>query len=132
MTGAYLPVLAFGISGFLMFATGLAATHFILALPFILLCRPWLSARGYYSIVAGWTVTTLIAMYGILAVDLARADYLHAPLFGQHAPLNSVTSFIGQLYTWDRSITVGVTVNTLIFIALALIAIGSRRTRLAA
>jgi hypothetical protein len=46
--GGYLPVVAFGMSGFLMFATGLAATHFILALPFILLSRPWLSPAAYY------------------------------------------------------------------------------------
>jgi hypothetical protein len=127
--GAYLPVVSFGVSGFLMFVTGLAATHFILALPFILMCRPWLSARGYYAIVAGWTLTTLIAMYGILAVDLPRADYLHAPLFGEHAPLRSVTSFVGQLYEWDRIITVGVVINTLVFFALMVVAIRSRRTR---
>jgi hypothetical protein len=130
--GAYLPVVSFGVSGFLMFVTGLAATHFILALPFILLCRPWLSARGYYAIVAGWTLTTLIAMYGILAVDLPRADYLHAPLFGEHAPLRSVTSFVGQLYEWDRTISVGVAINTLIFLTLMVVAIRSRRTRLEA
>jgi hypothetical protein len=130
--GAFLPVAAFGVSGFLMFVTGLAATHFILALPFILLCRPWLSARGYYAIVAGWTLTTLIAMYGILAVNLPRADYLHAPLFGEHAPLRSVTSFVGQLYEWDRTISVGVAINTLIFLALMVVAIRSRRTRLEA
>jgi hypothetical protein len=130
--GAYLPVVSFGVSGFLMFVTGLAATHFILALPFILMCRPWLSARGYYAIVAGWTLTTLIAMYGILAVDLPRADYLHAPLFGEHAPLRSVTSFVGQLYEWDRTISVGVAINTLIFLTLMVVAIRSRRTRLEA
>jgi hypothetical protein len=127
--GAYLPVVAFGVSGFLMFVTGLAATHFLLALPFILLSRPWLSARGYYAIVTGWTLTTLIAMYGILAVNLPRADYLHAPLFGEHAPLRSVTSFVGDLYTWDRTISVGVTINTLVFLTLMVVAIRSRRTR---
>jgi hypothetical protein len=132
VAGGYLPVVAFGVAGFLMFVTGLAATHFILALPFILLCRPWLSARAYYSIVAGWSLTTVLAMYGILAVDLARADYLHQPLFGQHSPFVSVTSFVGQLYTWDRTITVGVLINTLVFLALTLAAIQSQRTRVAA
>lgn len=129
MTGGYMPVLAFGIAGFLMFETGLAATHFILALPFILMCRPWLSASGYYSIVAGWTLTTLLAMYGILAADLARADYLRAPLFGQHEVFSSVTSLVAQLYTWDRAISVGVLINTAIFFALALGAVRSRATR---
>ena len=118
-------MVAFGISGFLMFATGLAATHFILALPFILLSRPWLSSGAYYSIVAGWTLTTLLAMYGILAVDLANADYLHAPLFGQHVPLSSVTSLVAQLYTWDRAINTGVVVNTLVFLTLAVAAVRS-------
>jgi hypothetical protein len=117
IAGGYLPVVAFGITGFLMFTTGLAATHFILALPFILLCRPWLSARAYYMIVIGWTLTTFIAMYGILAVDLAYGDYLHAPLFGQHAPLRAVTSLVAQMYTSNQVITAGVVVNMMIFIA---------------
>jgi hypothetical protein len=129
MAGGYLPVVAFGISGFLMFATGLAATHFILALPFLLLCKPWLSTTSYFSIVAGWTLTTLTAMYGILAFDLARADYLHAPLFGQRAQLNSVSSLVAQLFTWDRTITTGVLVNTAIFLALMVVAVRSHLHR---
>lgn len=123
IAGGYIPLVAFGVSGFLIFTTGLAATHFILVLPFILLSRPWLSPAAYYSIVAGWTITTLIAMYGILAIDLANSDFLHAPLFGQNAPLRSVTSFVAQLYTSDRTISVGAVTNTLIFVGLMLAAV---------
>jgi hypothetical protein len=117
IAGGYLPVVVFGFMGFLMFTTGLAATHFILALPLILLCRPWLSARAYYMIVIGWSLTTLIAMYGILAVDLANGDFLHVPLFGLHAPLRALTSWVAQLYTSNRVITAGVVINAMIFIA---------------
>jgi hypothetical protein len=126
LTGAYLPIIAFGFAGFLMFATGLAATHFILALPFILLCRPWLRAANYYAIVAGWTITTLLAMYGILAFDLSNSDWLHVPLFGQHASLSALSSFVANVYTSDRAISVGVVINTLIFLALVIVAVRNR------
>jgi hypothetical protein len=116
--GGYVPALAFGIAGFLMFTTGLAATHFILALPFILMTRRWLSANAYYSIVAGWTATTLLAMYGILALDLAFSDFLHVPLFGPHGPLSSVSSLVAGLYSWDRMITFGVLANLAVLFVL--------------
>jgi hypothetical protein len=125
LDGGYLPVVAFGMAGFLMFTTGLAATHFILALPFILLSRRWMSSTAYYSVVAGWTVTTLTAMYGILAVDLANADYLHAALFGQAAQLHSLSQAVANLYTWDRFITVGVVMNMAALIALMVAAVRS-------
>src|SRR5437764_7113081 len=69
--GGYLPGIALGSTGFLMLLTGIGSPHFLLALPFILLCRKWLNGVAYYSIVGVWTVTTLVPMYGILAVDLA-------------------------------------------------------------
>jgi hypothetical protein len=116
--GGYVPIVAIGIGGFLMFMTGLAATHFILALPFILLSRRWLGPPAYLSIIAGWSATTLIAMYGILAVDLAKADYLQAPLFGQTGSLSHLSSWIAELYSSDRFITVGVVVNVAVLLTL--------------
>jgi hypothetical protein len=125
--GGYMPIVAMGISGFLMFLTGLAATHFILALPFILLSRKWLSPFAYLSIVVGWSATTLIAMYGILAVELVKADYLHAALFGRTGPLSPVSSWVAHLYTTDRFITLGVVVNIAVLLALMIATVRSVR-----
>lgn len=127
LAGGYLPIVAFGFAGFLMFTPGLAATHFVLALPFILLCAPWLRVTSYIAMVAGWTITTLLAMYGILAVDLANSDWLHVPLFGQHQSLSALSSFVAQVYTSDRTISVGVVINTMIFVALMFTAVRNRQ-----
>ncbi len=126
--GGYIPIVLFGFGGFLMFATGLAATHFVLALPLILLSRPWFKPITYYAVVAGWSLTTLTAMYGILAITLANASWLHEAMFGASAPLNGLSVSVGNLYTWDRAITTGVVINVMCFIAFALAAVRGRRS----
>ena len=99
-----------------MLLTGIGSPHFVLALPFIVLCRRWVSGWLYYSIVLAWTVTTLIPMYGILAIDLATADYLNLPLFGSNPP--AITRLVASLYAWDRFITVGAVANLLALLSL--------------
>jgi hypothetical protein len=66
-------------------------------------------------------------MYGILAVDLANSDWLQAPLFGQHQSLSALSSFVAQVYTSDRAISVGVVINTIIFFGLMFAALRSQR-----
>jgi hypothetical protein len=91
---------------FLMLSTGLVATHFILALPLVLLCRRWVGSMAYFYVVTVWTVTTLVPMFGDMGVALSSQPYsLLAPT------TNSVTRLFVHLYSWDRFITLGVVAN---------------------
>jgi hypothetical protein len=123
--GAYLPVAALAMMGFLMFATGIAGTHFVLALPFILLCRRYVNAAGYFVIVAVWTTTTFVSMYGNLAISLAPANYLHFALFGNDATFRDITNYFGGLYSSDRFLTVGVVANLIALTTVASAAVSN-------
>jgi hypothetical protein len=110
-SGAYLPVVALGICSFLMLLTGIVATHFLLALPFLLLSRRWMSPLAYLSVAAAWTITTLVPMFGDMGAVLSATDYpLLAPAH------NAVTRFVVSLYSWDRFITVGVVANACVLV----------------
>jgi hypothetical protein len=113
--GAYLPLVTVGIASFLMLLTGVLATHFLLALPFFLLCRPWMNTPAYLYTVAIWTVTTLVTMFGDMGILMASAAN---PL-----PLASsaITHFFVGLYSSDRFITVGVIANLCALIWLAVL-----------
>jgi len=117
--GGYLPLVTLGIVAFLMLTTGLVATHFVLALPFLLLCRRWLSNTAYFFVVIVWTVTTFVPMFGDMGIAISRLDYY--PLL---APAhNALTSFFVKLYAWDRFITVGIVANLCALIWLAILAL---------
>jgi hypothetical protein len=104
--GAYLPLVALGIASFLMLLTGIVATHFLLALPFLLLCRRWMGGVAYYYVAVVWTVTTFVPMYGDMGIAINAHTY---PLL---APANNaLTKLAVQLYSWDRFITVSVVAN---------------------
>jgi hypothetical protein len=106
--GGYVPLVALGIVAFLMLTTGLVATHFLLALPFLLLCRRWMGSTAYLSIVVIWTITTFVPMFGDMGLAISKLDYpLLAPAH------NAVTLFFVKLYAWDRFITVGIVANLL-------------------
>ena len=113
-SGGYIPLVALGITSFLMLLTGVVATHFLLALPFLLLCRKWMGPVAYLYVAAIWTVTTLVPMYGDMGVVISSQDY---PLLA--ADHNPITQFVVTLYSWDRFITVGVVGNICAVIWLA-------------
>jgi hypothetical protein len=105
-SGGYLPLVAIGIASFLMLLTGIVATHFLLALPFLLLARRWMGTIAYLYVAAIWTVTTFVPMYGDLGVAIATLDYpLLSPVH------NALTKFFIDLYAWDRFITLAVVAN---------------------
>jgi hypothetical protein len=119
--GGYIPLIALGIASFLMLLTGILATHFLLALPFLLLCRRWMSATAYYFVAVVWTITTFVPMYGDMGVLISSLDY---PLLH-----NAITSFFISLYSWDRFITVAVVANILALLWLAFLYAGSSAQR---
>jgi hypothetical protein len=112
--GAYIPLVAVGIASFLMLLTGVVATHFLLALPLLLLCRRWVGTGPYVYIATIWTVTTFVPMFGSMGMSLTPQDYpLLAPAH------NAVTKFFVSLYASDRFITVAVVANACAVVWLA-------------
>lgn len=118
--GAYIPFVAIGIASFLMLLTGIVSTHFLLALPFLLLSRKWMSNQAYYFVIAIWSITTFVPMYGDMGVVISAQDY---PLLARTH--NQVTQFFVNLYSSDRFITVAVVANICAVIWLALLAFRS-------
>jgi hypothetical protein len=115
--GGYLPYVALGISSFVMLLTGIVATHFLLALPFLLLCRRWMGGIAYFYVAAIWTVTTLVPMFGDMGIVITTQDY---PLLARAH--NHITEFFIYLYSANRFITVAVIANICAVIWLAVLA----------
>jgi uncharacterized membrane protein YiaA len=115
--GGYIPLLALGITSFLMLLTGLVSTHFLLALPILILCLPWMNRTTYGFVVGIWTITTFVPMYGDLSLVITSQDH---PLLASAS--NGVTHFFVSLYASDRFITTGVVANICAAIWLAVVA----------
>jgi hypothetical protein len=105
-SGGYLPLLALGVVSFLMLLTGIVATHFLLALPLLILCRPWMGSWAFWFVVVVWSITTFVPMYGDMGASVTARDY---PLFAPER--NAITHFFVSLYSWDRFITTGIVAN---------------------
>jgi hypothetical protein len=112
--GYLLPV-AIGTVGFFITKTGLAATHMLIVLPFLVLCIGRLRTQSYWAIIAVWTVTTLVPMWGGLGEALTDVERLAPAL---HADNNPLTWFFMELYSLDAFITVGVVANIAVFLSL--------------
>src|SRR5438270_14051977 len=103
-----------------MLLFGLIATHFVLALPILLLLRRWIGNTSYVYVVVTWTVTTFVTMYGDMGLWMSAIEYPRLT-----ATNNAVTKFITGLYTADRFITVGTFANICVVIWLAYLALRS-------
>lgn len=121
--GEYLPIVAAGICAFLMLLTGIVSTHFLLALPFLLLCRRWLSSGAYLFIALTWTVTTLVPMFGDMATILTSGNLLLS------SPYDAATEFVMKTYSWDRFISAGVAANLCVLVVLAYVTVRRRSSR---
>jgi hypothetical protein len=121
--GAYIPYVAIGITAFLMLLFSVVASHFVLALPFLLLSRRWMGAVAYFYVAVIWTATTFVTMYGDMGQVIFAHDY---PLL---APANNaITHFVVGLYTNDRFITVGIVANIAVVLWLAFLTLGPMRS----
>ncbi len=114
----YFPLLAVGTVGFLMFMTGLAATHFLLGLPLLILCRRALGSIVYCWCVGIWTMTTLVAMYGGFGFSITPAL---VPALD--AGRNPVTRFFMDLFSADWFISVASFQNIVVLLCLGFVAI---------
>jgi hypothetical protein len=122
-SGGYIPLVAVGVTSFLMLLTGIVATHFLLALPLLLLCRRWMDAVAYCYVVAIWSISTFVPMFGDMGNVVSSSAY---PLLAPDH--NVVTRFVVALYAWDRFITVAIVANLCAVIWLAFLAMKSARS----
>lgn len=122
--------LAFGIVGFLMLQPGIAGAHFVIALPFIVLCHRTIPRAIFAAIVGGWTLTTTVAIYGSFGFGVLNVPWLAPSL---HSSSNDLTRFMMALHSSDWFITVGSLANLSVLLALGyFVAQGRRSSRLSA
>ena len=113
----YVPLTAAGVAGVFMLSTGVVSTHFLLVLPMLILCRPWLGNLAYGFVVVVWSISTLVPMYGDMGSVISTGGYpLLAPAY------NPITRFVTELYAWDRFISAAIVAN---LCAVALVAISA-------
>ena len=117
-SGGYIPLVALGVTSFLMLLTGLVATHFLLALPLLILCRRWMGTVAWLAVVAIWSVTTLVPMAGEMSLLIAHQQY---PLLAGRS--DELRQFFIQLHTSDRFITGAIVANICAVIWLAILTI---------
>jgi hypothetical protein len=112
--GAYFPVLAFGMMGWLMVTPGVISRYFIYALVLVILSRRAFGAAYYIWAIVTLSAITLLTMYGHLASDFANAAATNT--------LNPLTNEVSRLiFTWfydDRVITAGVLLNIFVLLLL--------------
>jgi hypothetical protein len=110
---AYLLPVAIGTVGFFIMKTGLAATHMLIVLPFLVLSIGRVRAPAYWAMVAVWSATTLVPMWGGLGEALTDVERLAPAL---HADNNPLTWLFIELYATDVFISVGVAANIAVFV----------------
>ena len=121
-SGGYIPLVAIGVTSFLMLLTGVVATHFLLALPLLLLCRRWMDPIAYCYVAAVWSISTFVPMFGDMGVATAAATHGYSLL----APANNpITHFFVNLYAWDRFITAAILANVCALIWLIVLTVRS-------
>lgn len=121
--GGYLPVVALGTLTLLLFRTGIADHHFVLALPFVILSRPYLSPVAFGVILGTLTLNTLVSTFGDLGTAISRVGYLMPALYHENNP---ITRLFMDLMNADLAITLGSLENLGAFLWLAVST--SRRT----
>jgi hypothetical protein len=113
--GRYLPLVAFGVLGWLMLTPGLISRYFIYAIAAVILCRHAFSLASYLSIVCWLTVVTLLTSFGHIGLDFL--GYGTTTSFVN--PLNNgISRWLFALFSDDRMVTVGTLANTLVLVTL--------------
>ena len=113
-SGKYLLPVTAGTIAFFVFKTGLAATHFVLGLPLLYLCKKFFTKKTWYFIVSLWTITSLIPMYGALGYAIEPFKIME-PL---QADNNIITQLFTSIFPSDITITIGSLTNLFLSIFL--------------
>ncbi len=106
----YIPIVALGTLSLLVLYTGFSSVHFVIGLPLLVLCRKSMDSAVYYTVIAIWTVTTFVPMYGIFGFAIAGVGYLAPAL---HHSSNAITHLFMDLFSSDRFMTLGAAANVI-------------------
>ena len=119
----YFALLAWVVTGFLVLKTGLAGTHFLMGLPFIILSQGALRKVNYFGVVGIWTITTFISMYASLGHSISQMPAWAQTLHQSH---NVVTRLVMDLHGLDAFITLSALANIVVWVCFANIALSTR------
>jgi hypothetical protein len=123
--GRYLPLVAFGMLGWLILTPGLISRYFIYGIVVIILCRKVFSARGYVFAVAVLTVITFVTAYGHLGSDFLG----YSGSAGVLSPTNNdVSRFVFSLFSADWFISLGAAANVGVLVVIGIKAWDSVRS----
>jgi hypothetical protein len=116
--GSSFPILALIALALPMLQIDKVSRYFLIAFPFLLLSRKTFTSKFYYAIIAIFSLTTTISMYGLFVIHPVRWPLAIAP--ENFAPsANALNSFILYIFTNDFFITLASTVNIVAFLLVA-------------
>jgi hypothetical protein len=115
--GQYLPVVAFGLFGWLMFTPGLISRYFLYGVVGIILCRQVFSTAGYLYALTVLTAITLVTSYGHIAEDFLG----YSGAANLVSPTNNIVSrLVVALFSADWFITFATLANIALLVVLGI------------
>jgi hypothetical protein len=125
LVGEYLPLVAFGMLGWLMLSTSLISRYFLYGLVMLILCRRSFRNLSYYLSVVWLSTVTLVTSWSHFGQDLLGSNAVTNPL----NPLNSVlTRAVQNLFFNDRFITEATVANLIVLAYLGFVALKRNTT----
>ncbi|MFI5283094.1 MAG: hypothetical protein ACHQ0J_08190 [Candidatus Dormibacterales bacterium] len=115
--GQYLPVVAFGMLGWLMFTPGLISRYFVYAVVGIILCRQVFSTTGYVYALAVLTTITLVTSFGHISQDFLGYSGSASVVSSTN---NEISRLVVALFSADWFITFGTLANIALLVVLGM------------
>ncbi len=112
--GLYLPLVAFGLLGWLLVTPGLISRYFVYAIVALILCRKAFTAPTYAFALAVLTTITCICIYGHLALDFLGYSGSANLLSPSN---NAISRLLFSLFSADRFITLAAIANIGLLVA---------------
>lgn len=122
--GQYLPLVAFGMLGWLMLTPGLISRYFVYGIVGIILCRKAFTTSGYVYALAVLTAITVVTAYGHLGLDFLGYSGKVSVLSPTN---NAFSSFVFSLFSSDFFITLGTAANVGVLVVIGIKAFDSIR-----
>jgi hypothetical protein len=112
--GLYLPLVAFGLLGWLLVTPGLISRYFVYAIVALILCRKAFTAPTYAFALAVLTTITCICIYGHLALDFLGYSGSANLLSPSN---NAISRVLFSLFSADKFITLAAIANIGLLVA---------------
>jgi hypothetical protein len=115
--GQYLPLVAFGMLGWLMLTPGLISRYFVYGIVGIILCRKVFTASGYVFALVVLTAITVVTAYGHLGLDFLGYSGNVSVLSPTN---NSFSNFVFSVFSSDFFITLGTAANVGVLVVIGM------------